>query len=63
MNEEYYHIGGDGEGEAGPFDTLEEAKADALQYLHERRWGIPVIKIVKVVETSTTKTEHITTWS
>jgi hypothetical protein len=59
---EYYHIGADGEGESGPFDTLEEAKEDAQVYLTDNRWRVPQIKIVKVVATSETEVTYATTW-
>jgi hypothetical protein len=47
---------------AGPFDTIEDAKADALKYLADHRWGTPSIKIVKVVATSNTEVTYDTTW-
>jgi hypothetical protein len=64
MNEtdEYWHIGDDGEGAAGPFATIEDAKADALKFLQDLRWQVPVIKIVKVVQTSVTEVTFKTTW-
>lgn len=59
---EFWHVGADGEGACGPFDTIEEAQADALPYLHELRWRVPKVKIMKVVATSETKTSHETKW-
>jgi hypothetical protein len=61
--EEYWHLGADGEGAAGPFETIEEAKADALEFLHDRRWQTPKVKIVKVVATSYTEVTFKTTWN
>jgi hypothetical protein len=60
--EEYWHIGANQEGEAGPFATPEEAKADALEYLQDQRWRVPQIKIVKTVLTSETAVTFATTW-
>jgi hypothetical protein len=59
---QFYHIGGAGEGEAGPFDTFEAAVADAEQYLHNSRWGVNEVIILKAVAVSRTETVHTTTW-
>jgi hypothetical protein len=62
MSDQFYHIGGAGEGEAGPFDTFEAAQADAEQYLHTSRWGVNEIIILRAVAISKTETVHKTTW-
>jgi hypothetical protein len=59
---QFYHIGGSGEGEAGPFDTLEAAQADAEEYLQDSRWGVNEVIILKAVAVSRTQTVHTTTW-
>jgi RecJ-like exonuclease len=60
---EYWHMSDDGEGCAGPFTTVEDAKADAVHYLHDNRNVTERINILKVVATSSTETQHTTTWS
>jgi hypothetical protein len=62
MTDQFYHIGGSGEGEAGPFASLEAAQADAEQYLHNSRWGVNEVIILKAVAVSRTETVHKTTW-
>lgn len=60
---EYWHLGEDGEGCAGPFPSIDAAKADALTFLHDHRWHLPAVKIVKVIATSHTQVTYDTTWS
>lgn len=60
--EEYWHIGGDGEGAAGPFDTIEDAKADAIEVLHSSRYHVPEVVIVKAVARSKTRVSYATEW-
>jgi hypothetical protein len=62
VKDQFYHLGGSGEGEAGPFDTLEAAQADAETYLHSTRWGVNEILILKAVAVYKTETVHKTTW-
>lgn len=60
---EYYHLDEDCEGAAGPFDTIEAAKEDALKILHNSSYHVSTIKIVKVVAESSTKVSYATTWT
>jgi hypothetical protein len=62
VKEQFYHMGGAGEGEGGPFDSIEAAQADAETYLHNSRWGVNEIIILKAVAVSKTETVHKTTW-
>jgi len=63
MDIEYWHFNADHtDGFAGPFDTLEDAKENALLYAQDRSYRFPQIKIVKVVAVSTTKITCETTW-
>ena len=59
---EYWHIHPDGDGMAGPFTSVEEAKQDALQYLHSSRYRITEVRIVKTVTVSATKVSFDTEW-
>jgi len=63
MDIEYWHFNADdADGFAGPFNTLEEAKVDALEYAEDRAYRFPKIKIAKVVAVSSTKVTCETTW-
>jgi hypothetical protein len=63
MKEEYWHMDSEGDGVAGPFTTVEEAKADALNYCENTKYGHTTIKIVMVVSESSTKISFATTWT
>lgn len=63
--DEFWHLADNGEGCAGPFTSIEDAKADAMTVIEEAaeyRERLPSILIVKVVAQSRTKTTHDTTW-
>lgn len=63
---EYWHLASDGEGCAGPFSSVEDARADAKDVIDEQvkyYHKAPQIKIVKVVSESSTKVAHDTTWT
>lgn len=59
---EYWHMDPDGEGMAGPYDTIEAAQKDAELVLHNRSYRINEVKIVKTVAVSRTKVTYATTW-
>ncbi len=60
--EEFWHMDPDGEACGGPYASIEAAQADAELILHDRRYHIPEIKIVKTVAQSSTKVSFDTTW-
>jgi hypothetical protein len=60
---EYWHIDPEDAGLAGPFDTIEDAKADALKYLHSSVYQVREVKIVKTVTVSSTTISYDTQWS
>jgi hypothetical protein len=57
---EYWHSNLDGDGMAGPFDTIEDCKNDAL---HSERYRIPEVRIVKTIAVSETKVSYATVWN
>jgi hypothetical protein len=59
---EYWHIDPNGDGMAGPFDTIEDAQKDALCILHDNRYRTGAIRIVKTVAISETKVSFDTKW-
>lgn len=61
--EEYWHISPDTADLAGPFDTVEDAQADAETILHDRTYAAMTARIVKTVSLSCTKVTYETTWT